>query len=75
MTTTQPIKSMYFRIKRSNDSPPQNISAATKKNLAPRPIKENNRKGTNAMDRIPAVIVNNLYGMGVNPAIKIIQIP
>ncbi len=46
-----------------------------KKYLAPLAIKEKATKGIIGIAIIPAVIVNNLYGIGLKPAISMIKMP
>ena len=48
---------------------------ASRKNLVPRPIIDAMVKVGSRTLKVPAAIVNNLYGSGVNPAIPIDHAP
>ena len=51
-------------------SPPKTIRPETKKNLAPLPIKEAKIKPGRNIPKLPAEMVNILYGTGEKPAIS-----
>ncbi len=57
------------------DSPNFQMSPATRKNRADLLIVDATRKSGKLISNAPAEIVNILYGMGVNPAVKIIMNP
>ncbi len=63
----------YLSIKDLIDSPNNQISPATRKNRADRLIIEANKNMIKLISNAPADIVNILYGIGVNPAVNIIQ--
>lgn len=63
----------YLSMKFLIFSPNFQMRNATKKNLAPRLTTEANMNIGILMLNIPEVMVNNLYGIGVNPAVKMIQ--
>ena len=56
-------------------SPNFQMSPATKKNRAERLSVDAMRKSGKLISNAPAEIVNILYGIGVNPAVKIIKNP
>ncbi len=73
MVTNNANQLKYLSINSRIDSPNFQISHPTKKNLADRltnPAKRNIRK---LISNAPAEIVNTLNGIGVKPAVKIIQ--
>ena len=74
-TVIHPIHSTYFNTNGSSLGPAYLSNPATRKKRAPLPINEATTNGSNAKDNRPAVMVNNLYGMGENPATNTTQIP
>lgn len=65
--------SKYLSIKPFIVSPYFHNKKATKKNLAARLITDAIKNITRFILNAPLEIVNILYGIGVNPAVKIIQ--
>lgn len=53
----------------------QRISPATKKKRAPRPTSDAAANGSSGMAKVPAAMVNTLYGMGENPAMNTASTP
>ena len=68
-------KLKYLSINVLMGFPNFHINPATKKKRAERLIADARRKSGKLISNAPAEIVNILYGMGVNPAVKIITNP
>ena len=63
----------YFSKNRLIPGPNFQISQATKKNRAPRLTTDAIKNIIRFISNTPAVTVNTLYGIGVNPAVKMTQ--
>ena len=68
-------KLKYLSINVLMGFPNYHINPATRKKRAERLIIDAIRKSGKLISNAPAEIVNILYGMGVNPAVKIITTP
>ena len=63
----------YLSINVFIGAPNFQINPPIKKNLSPRLTIDAMTNITKSMLNTPEVMVNNLYGIGVNPAVKMIQ--
>ncbi len=75
MVNTTVMRLKYLSMKDLMGSPNFHISPATRKNRAVRLTADAIKNLIRSISNAPAVIVNTLYGIGVNPAVKMIMNP